>query len=395
MTGRRRQHGARPLRRWLPGGFVAAAVTALVVASVLAPGGDGTDRAEAPEGEGISRALLQEIVDASAEDAFATPSGPWRVALPSDYGAHPEARGETWTIAAHLSDEAGEVLGVHVSLTRFGLRAPAAEDVPGTWQIGALYRGHVAVIPGSGARVRAAERFSRGAVAAGHDAEAREVWLDDWTLSYGHGPDGRAARVTAAFGDVRLRLELEPAKTPVRIGGQDAAPLRGFALPRLDVSGEVASDGATRRVSGTAWMDRAWGELPPPGGPLAYDRLVLQLDDGTDLSLLRTRRRDGRGPTNVDGALIPPSGQVEPLSDGAATMRPADAQDAPGGSAPYPLTWRVAGDDLDLRVSALRPEGGAGFALGGWTGPVRAEGRIGDAEVTGLGTLQMTGYETQ
>ena len=76
-------------------------------------------------------------------------------------------------------------------------------------------------------------------------------------------------------------------------------------------------------------------------------------------------------------------------------MTPDDEGDAAGGSPGYPLAWRITGDTVDLRLTALRPEGDHGFALGGWTGPVRAEGRFDGAAVTGLGTLQMTGYETR
>jgi predicted secreted hydrolase len=38
-------------------------------------------------------------------------------------------------------------------------------------------------------------------------------------------------------------------------------------------------------LTGTAWLDRLWGDVPLPGGPVLRDRLVLHLSDGTDLSL--------------------------------------------------------------------------------------------------------------
>jgi predicted secreted hydrolase len=341
----------------------------------------------------ISARMVEDLLARTEGSGFIRPSGPWTLALPDDHGGHAQARAETWLVSAHLEDEDGRDAAVQFSLTRFGLVPEDAEGAGAGWALRALYRAHLAVLTRDGAQVHAEERFSRGAGAAGHDAQAGEVWLDDWTLSYGIGTGAQGLAFAARLGSVDIDLDMAPMKAPVQAAEGDA-PFRGFAIPRLSVSGQIVTDGAVMPVSGTAWLDRAWGELPLPGGPLRYERLQAQLDDGTDLSLVRTGRRDGRGPVTVDGVAIDGEGEATVFSEGTLSMVPrgaaAEGDRQEGGA---PVAWRISGPELDLDVAALGADRAPAFALGGWTGLVRIEGRRSGRPVTGLGTLQMTGNE--
>jgi predicted secreted hydrolase len=243
------------------------------------------------------------------------------------------------------------------------------------------------------AAAASAERFSRGALgSAGHDAAAGEVWLDDWSLAFDPDAADGALVLAAAVGAEPLRLTLAPVKPPVSPAADDA-PFRGYAMPRLEVRGVLGSGEARRELSGSAWIDRAWGELPIPGaGPVTYDRLLLQLDDGSDLSLVRTRRRDGRGAPTADGALVDAAGAARQLSDPEVEMTPGPLRDAPGGGG-LALDWTVRGPGLDLAVEPVVEDQHHAFAQPMWIGLVRVSGSRNGQPVSGLGALQTTRIE--
>ncbi len=369
----------------------AAAITACAAVYVVLNWDElRSNRVEPTEFDGAAD-LLADIADLSDESAFERPSGSWRLSLPADHGGHPEARTETWMIVAHLEDQDGASIGVSFSLSRFGLTRPARDAPAPTWEITALHRAHATLAGRDG--TLAEERFGRGAGASGHDREAAEVWLDNWRIGYADTGETSGIVLSASVGDAPLRLVLTPEKPALQIGGDGEAPVRGFTMSRMRAEGAIGRGETATEVSGTAWLDRLWGELPLPGGPLAYDRLLLHLDDGTDLSIVRTRRRDGRGTATVEGMVVDATGRATPVEDGAITMTPATDRDPIGNRTERQAEWRIAGADLDLRISPITSDEVAGFAVPGWIGTVTAEGRNGPAEVRGYGTLQLGGDE--
>jgi predicted secreted hydrolase len=184
------------------------------------------------DGAGIASVL------SSLELGDAPPlSGPWELELPRDYGAHTGARSETWSIAAHLQDPAGTPLSVNIVFARLG-----AEDasVVQPWGPVPAHLAQVVVAAADPDLRGADQRLSRAAGAAGHDAAAGEIWLDDWTLGYG----AEGLDLNLRLGDQPLLLRLEGRKTPLALAGAEAGgPTRGFAIPRLSVTGTLGADG--------------------------------------------------------------------------------------------------------------------------------------------------------
>ncbi|MEO1472239.1 MAG: lipocalin-like domain-containing protein, partial [Pseudomonadota bacterium] len=339
-------------RRWLAG-LAALAVAGGVVAAVLILA-EGPEGGAAPASRGLDLAAAIEAVETAAgAAAFGRPTDPFVLSLPADHGAHPGARAETWALTMHLEDDRGRATGLQVALSRYGIR-PAGEG-DDAWDLAALWRGHVALLRADAAAV-GEERFGRGALgAAGADgadgaAAGGAVWIDDWRL--GHYGDGHLT-LAASAGTAGIDLVLSPAKPALATGGGEV--LRGFALPRMAVAGRIGhrdgTEGARHAVQGVAWLDRLWGAVPVPGGAVAYDRLIVHLDDGWDLSLLRTRRRDGRGIAALDGLVVDPQGRSSPLAEDV-TMEVA-ARWGPGDEPVYPVAWRIAGPGLALDVTPV------------------------------------------
>ena len=331
------------------------------------------------------------------EEGFDRPSGVWQMELPADHGAHPNTRTETWTISAHIRNDRGDDIGMQFALFRVGLVPPEAPQFESAWTPRELYRGHITLVDGTRTRAIGEERFSRAVLSlAGDDATRRQVWLDNWSIDYGRGAGGDELRLSATLGTVAVELLLTPAKVAVASDPNGVgAPFRGFSITRMSAQGFIGAQGDRRPVSGLAWLDHLWGDVPLPVGPIAWDRLQLQLDDGTDVAVFRARRRDGGGSATLDGYLVDPRGGVEPLAGPPLEMEATRTwrRSRPGVS--YPLDWQLSAGELRLRVSPLVDDQLHDFVVPFWSGIVTAQGELRGRAVSGLGTLQLTGYADQ
>jgi predicted secreted hydrolase len=328
------------------------------------------------------------------DEGFERPSGAWRLDLPADHGAHPNTRTETWTISAHLRNDHGDDMGMQFVLFRVGLVPPNAPPFESAWTPRELYRGHVTLVGGTDERAGGEERFNRAVLGvAGHDAARRQVWLDNWSIDYGQGARGDELRLSATVDTIAVELLFTPAKLAVASdpdGG--GAPFRGFSITRMSVQGFIGDQGDRQPVSGLAWLDHLWGDVPLPLGPIAWDRLQLQLDDGSDVAVLRARRRDGGGSATVDGYVVDPGGGVVPLASRSLEMEATRTWRRSRGGVAYPLDWQLSAGELRLRVSPLVDDQLHDFVVPFWSGLVTAQGELRGRAVSGLGTLQLTGY---
>jgi predicted secreted hydrolase len=371
-------------RRAVLAGLATVAVAALAALALLrGPAGPSADAAGAAGPDWASAVADMEI------DGLGRPTGPWTLALPQDHGPHPEARSELWQLSAHLADAGGTPFGVQLSLLRVGL-APPGDEREG-WNPREVYRGHVVVTDGARGQATATERFGRGMTGvAGFDPATRELRLDHWSLTFGSGDDTEAWTLIAGAGETRVELALAIDKPPVAADAQEA-PFRGYTVSRLQVEGSLETGGRRHALTGVAWFDHLWGELPIPGGsPVASDRLQLQLDDGREVSVIRSRRLDGGGTPTIDAFLIGPDGTAQAVDENTARVDLGRHWD--GAGAAWPVDWSLGLGDLELAVTPVLDKQAHAFALPLWSGLVRAEGRQGDRAVTGMGTLQLTGY---
>lgn len=331
-------------------------------------------------------------VAARPSEGFERPTGPWTLALPEDHGPHPEARSEAWNLVVHLTGPGGTPVGVQFLLLRVGLVAPGAAPSPSPWTPRAVYRGHLIMTDGAGPATRAEERLLRGmAGLAGFDPSLLELRLDDWTIVFGT-PDSSGDWALAASAEgSRVALTLRPPAEPIRPEG-DAAPFRGYALPQLVASGTVETDAGPLPVLGTAWFEHLWGELPLPGDtPVVTGRLLVHLDDGTALSVIRSWRRDGRGAATVDAVLIAEDGAPVAVAAGDAAV--AVTQRWRGTDGYWPVGWSVQVGDIALAVVPVVEDQEHAFVSRLWSGLVEISGQNGDRSVRGWGTLQLTGHE--
>lgn len=333
-------------------------------------------------------------ISAAAEisaDRFERLSGSWELGLPRDHAAHPDARTEIWQMSAHLSREGGEPVGLQFLLLRLGLAGPDAPVPNSTWEARDIYRAHVILVDGNGKPAVAEERFGRGmAGLAGYDMDLNELRFDNWSVEFPPGPDQDRWRLRASAGDALIDLLLSPGKAPLPVDA-DAAPFRGYAFSQLKAEGRIMTQDGEDAISGVAWFDHLWGDLPIPGGsPVASDRLQLHLDDGSEVSVVRSRRIDGTGAPTLDVLLIDAEGAAVAVGDDASNVELT--RHWKGIEADWPVDWRLQLGDLELVISPVTDAQEHSFMTRLWSGLVRAEGHRSNQPVSGLGTLQLTGY---
>lgn len=314
--------------------------------------------------------------------------------LPQDHAPHPGAISENWQVLAHLEDETGNMHGLQFSLFRIALADHAPAEPASDWVAHEIYRGHVALVDAATEQTPATERFGRGMPdVAGFDQPSAALRLDGWVLSFGSPAQDDPWRLKVDARGSRAELELTARKAPVS-GPPDSAPFRGYAFSRLDVQGTLETDGGVQRVTGFAWFDHLWGDLPVPGTTaVVSDRLVLHLDDGSELSVIRSRRQDGRGTPTVDAVRIAADGQATRFDDAAQGVTLTRFWQ--GRLAAWPVAWSLELGDLDLSVTPVFDDQEREFMIPLWSGLVRATGYHDKIPVTGSGTLQLTGYAAQ
>ena len=200
-------------------------------------------------------------------------------------------------------------------------------------------------------------------------------------------------RLQAGEGPVVLDLALKPVTPAVPVNA-DGSPFRAYRLPHLRVGGTLVSGGATHAVLGSAWLEHAWGDIPLPLGQVVWNRITLQLGDGTDVVVLQLRRRDGSRPPRPSALLVARSGETQAFSDSDLSFDTIDEWISPVGDIAYPSHWRLevpqAAMVLDIRPTL--PDQEVFGALRHWSGKVQVTGHRDGQIVEGWGYADLFGY---
>lgn len=376
-------------------------ILAFIVALAVGVAGYWALPTQQPEKPSVSAgprdADIVSVLANISDEGFERPSSDWKLQLPDDHGDHDSSRSETWQLLTHLSDEDGNELGFQFLFLRIGVVAPAAPPQESIWDVRQLEQVHVALLDANSAKVAHEERFGRGIPRlSGFDWDAAELRMDSWFLSFGDDRKQATLKLYATISDKAVvELEMRPVKQAVALEPDGAdAPFVGYSMTRLTVDGIVDQGQGKRRVTGTAWYDHIWGELPVPGaGPVAWDRLQLQLEDGAEISAIRSRRIDGRGAAIVNVAIFEPNGEVISLDEETIKMTASRTWQSPSTGVEYPIEWQLEGPDLDITIEPLFDAQVLDFSVPLWSGIVRVSGNRAQVAVSGFGTLQLTGYE--
>jgi predicted secreted hydrolase len=341
---------------------------------------------------------LTQRLGGDADGGFARALEPRAFDFPHDHGPHRAYRNEWWYITGNLDGERGRRYGFQITFFRTGL-APGSVERASRWATHEVWMAHLAVTDAHRGRFRHHERFARGGAIglAGAEREPVRVWLEDWRL---WRQDSGAWRLRAAKGELRLDLELEPAKPPV-LNGDGGLSRKGpepgqasyyYALPRLQADGWLRSGGHRTPVDGRAWLDREWSTSALGPDQAGWDWFALQLDDGTDVMIYRLRRDDATTSRYSAATVTPADGPPRRLAAHDFELEVTRRWANPRGGT-YPAGWRLAidGRETVLTVTPVMADQELEASVRYWEGAVDVHA---DGQAVGRGYVELTGYAT-
>ena len=330
----------------------------------------------------------------------------YRYTFPRDHGAHEAFRTEWWYYTGQLTAKDGRSFGYQLTFFRRGMPREQTNSLPSQWAVTQLYLAHFAVSDLSKGRFRYAEKISRAGLGKAGAADDRlHVWIDRWSAE---SPVASPATqtLTAADGDLALRLTVSPDK-PLVVHGTNGISHKGsapgqashyYSFTKLATRGTVTIGGESFDVTGTSWMDHEFGSAELGKDLVGWDWFSLQLDDQRELMLYRLRRTDGSADPVSSGTLIDRDGHGHHLSIGDFTLEPTSHWTSPASKARYPQRWRltIPSQQLSLELAPLMAEQELSTTRSTqvtyWEGAIEARGTTQGRPIQGKGYMELTGY---
>ncbi len=339
------------------------------------------------------------VLHSSASDfALALPG--YEFQFPRDHGSHDQYRTEWWYYTGHLKTDSGRRYGFEVTFFRVGVVPP---DVPAQsrWDLRNLALAHLAITDIDRQQFRFAEKLNRASpFTASAAADFLDVCNEGWCATTLR--DG-SWHVVAFHGADSVDLVMHSRRPPA-IHGENGVSVKAegigyashyYSMTRLEVSGSVNG----QRCRGTAWMDHEFGSSNLRENQQGWDWFSIQFDNDSELMLYQIRRHDGTPDVSSSGSLITSDGAVIHIRRDQMRVEPLGHWRSPQSGAIYPMGWRVSVPSFGISV-ALDPvmrnqelitRGSTNVTY--WEGAVDVSGSFGNVAVTGVGYVEMTGYE--
>jgi predicted secreted hydrolase len=356
--------------------------------------------------------VVQNSLGQEQSGAFRTAQPGYRYEFPRDYFGHPEYQTEWWYYTGNVKSANGRRFGFELTFFREAVSRDPGRT--GAWDLRDLYLAHLALSDLDGGQFYHTERTNRaGPGIAGVSESQQRIWNGNWQIQWRGGE-----QILQAIDDqFELRFTLTPEKPPVIHGengvSQKAAGLgrasHYFSLTRIGVSGEISKLGETFAVTGLAWMDREFFSHQLEPGQIGWDWFSVQLEDRTELMLFRIRRKDGSLDPYSAGTFVDARGigehlsaqdfSLQPLSGAAAVGNGSSSWSSPATHAIYPIRWKISVPKYGIDLTASTPMASQELAGTGklspsyWEGAITISGSKGNSPVSGVGYLEMTGYD--
>jgi predicted secreted hydrolase len=173
-----------------------------------------------------------------------------------------------------------------------------------------------------------------------------------------------------------------------------------ISLTRLNTTGELQLGSQKLQVTGTAWMDHEFFTEQLDADQVGWDWMSIQLQDNTELMLFHIRRGDGSIDRYSAGTFVDARGNTTHLRKDEFILEPVGSMwTSPDTHAIYPLRWKISipklGIALECSTSLPAQElaSSAGLLPAYWEGAMTFNGQKRETAITGVGYLEMTGYD--
>ena len=325
-----------------------------------------------------------------------------KLSFPADHSSHPDFKTEWWYYTGQLQTDAGKRYGYQVTFFRFGIR-DRQQDMKEKPLFTDLYMAHFALSDIAARKFIYRERINRGYGArAGAATDRYLVWNEDWKVE----GDAKNHRILVRDRGTTLSLSLRSLKPPV-LHGDNGHSQKGegegrasyyYSLTRMETAGELTLDGKTETVRGLSWMDHEFGSNQLRHDQVGWDWFSIQLDNRTELMLYLMRRKDGSVDPYSSGTLVSVDGTTRHFALKDFRIEVLDRWKSLTSGATYPMQWKVSipSEQMELEINPAFPEQELitrrSTRVTYWEGTVGVKGTDKNAQVTGNGYVEMTGY---
>jgi predicted secreted hydrolase len=327
----------------------------------------------------------------------------YRYEFPRDHFNHPDFQTEWWYYTGNLKSAEGHRFGFELTFFRQAVSRDLKKVT--AWEVKDLYLAHLALSDLDGRKFYHAERTNRsGPGIAGINESLGRIWNGNWQIQW-HGSDQELRAVDESF---QLHMALRSEKPPV-IHGENGVSQKAegpgrashyVSLTRLSTAGIIELGNKKFEVSGTSWMDHEFFTHLLEPSQTGWDWLSLQLEDHTELMLFHIRRKDGSIDPYSAGTYVDANGKTTHLRSADFTLQPTgETWTSPLTGARYPTHWRVTIPKLSIELDAKTPlesqelTSKSRFAPNYWEGAIFLSGQHDRQSLSGVGYLEMTGYD--
>jgi predicted secreted hydrolase len=327
----------------------------------------------------------------------------YRYEFPRDHFSHPDFQTEWWYYTGNLKSAEGRQFGFELTFFRQAVSRDPTKTA--AWDVKDLYLAHLALSDLDGGKFYHAERSNRsGPGIAGASETNGRIWNGNWQVQW----EGGEQKLQAIQERFELHLTLHSEKPPV-IHGEHGVSQKSegeghashyISLTRLATAGSIELDGKKFEVSGTSWMDHEFFTQQLAAEQIGWDWLSLQLADNTELMIFHIRRKDGSVDPHSAGTYVDAQGKTTHLRDGDFVLEPfAERWKSPATGADYPVHWKIAVPKLGIELEAKSPlesqelTGKSKLAPNYWEGAIALSGKRNAQTMSGVGYLEMTGYD--
>jgi predicted secreted hydrolase len=343
----------------------------------------------------------------AAADTWQRAIGPWTWSFPRDHGAHPNFKSEWWYFTGNLKEKSsGRPFGYQLTIFRQGVQINPAQK-NSKWAVRDFYFGHFTISDIAKNEFHVAEKVSRGALGeAFADTREMNVGLGSWNLGLAgsYGADVYLLRAK----DTGMAIDfIASAHKPLVLEGVNGLSQKSsgagnasyyYSYPWLDTSGKLTLAGKTYDVSGLSWFDHEFSTSSLGPDEVGWDWFCIQLGNNEEIMLYALRDKSGAIDPASEGTWIKSDGTTERLTPGSYTIEKQGTWKSPHSGATYPAGWHVTipSHRADLTVTPAMADQELNLSKMGklayWEGACTIAGRVGDADVKGVGYTELTGY---
>ncbi len=329
------------------------------------------------------------------------------IVLPRDLFAHKNAQTEWWYYTGHAKSDSGRHFGFELVFFKRRTDLDKFGNVPLRLLGNPIYFAHFAVTEQETKSFRYSHRKSANGLLddpASASEKHYHLRLGDWSVRESHGNHVLRASIG---NDLLFEASLKPVK-PVVLNGKkkdgvsfkdEGQASRYFSYTRMELDGDITSNGETEHFTGSAWMDREFGTWTPTEKQKGWDWFSIQLDEGTDIMVYQLRDSRNNVSDYSAGVFVEKDGTYEHLPYPEFHVTPTGDWKSENSGATYPSGWNIEipsrGVSLSVtpvvRNQELDTRGTTMIVY--WEGACLVAGNVGGNDVTGNAYVELVGYD--